>query len=289
MKKQNELSLPVMETQNLPVIKYFELDKSVTIDNYKEVALPVDYDIEFINRMVKGKLPYHYFENVITQPDYERRFLFYSQLWINKKLYEDISDIIDEYGINIKPGTFCLYLLLVKWCDNLLIQWKAGQELSDRERSIHEIVNFTKTLNELRTDNTKNVEINIIVKNTPPDIVYGRLLIDELIKWEDKYYGSSRIIERIEMQMEYIFCIKDKAEITGYNDSYKQNYRYYVVKSLDKWLSELLLIQSVRINIIRKAFTRLEIFDFNSETGSDDLNDRIYQRLKRKKPNPIKE
>ncbi len=121
----------------------FELDDRVNPGNYKIAAIKAEYDIsliyEWVGRFYKTgdddeefneyyKKAYESKEIIIAEDEFQE---YSSNLWIEKKLFNQVNGLLEEFSVDFSAGTICLLLLIVQYWDRQNLMEEQESEIID--------------------------------------------------------------------------------------------------------------------------------------------------------------
>jgi hypothetical protein len=172
-------------------ILYFELDESVNISNYKIHAVKTEFEQEFIDLII-GTFQ-HLIPGLIKKVDSPANshlkmedFEYYRHLWIEKNFYSYVNQKIGHLDIELKTGTICLFLLILKHIEKCF--YVLNPEL--KENAPGYLSYFVWQLIEADIGNTPNIAICYKDKGHFKPLPQQHYLLEKILIWADAKLGQ---------------------------------------------------------------------------------------------------
>lgn len=176
----------------LAPIRYFELDERVNFKNHLEVSIKVEYDVSFMDVLCEEFKDspisiYRWFENVTTITNYKEQLHYVSNLWIERKFYDQVVLHLSKYNLVQHTGTICLLLLCIKRIEKARMSYK---EIDDQSQMQAEFGRFLNFLLKYRDEDKLVHGIELLKGSTVASFKYGDFILNNLLKIIDERFND---------------------------------------------------------------------------------------------------
>jgi hypothetical protein len=252
--------------------EYFEIDSEINIENFNTEGVPlVNFDKQLIIDLVgmdNCLSPNKTFDKKSEKPLSSSEHQYISNIWINKHLFSRLTEIINRYNLSITADTIAIVVLIIEKTylrvENLKAIAVQKSPLSDEQKVILEIGEFTEIMRKIAASESINSQIDIFINNQRVLAADGKNIMFEILKWYHSYYfNKDRAYQYFWDGLKYEHSKKQILPKTNIYISYGADFKKIVCKNLNNQLNNFFNKSADKINFIGEILSTRNIFGFD--------------------------